>query len=1021
MEGEINITISGFTCKNMDFQEIHSSYNPPLSFSMGLSGVQIGCFGKWSTFSVVWPHLPEHGGINAALGQTTLDLALTMLQDASGLASGSTLDNFKMNVVITALNFTGDFSKVLKPLTEAVKVILEEEFSIQLKKVMKAAVEVDLPKLLLEVNNKIRPYLKPVPPDTPPPVPPGSMDLSKNGLIHVLDFFLNHKLGPQGVNRLVQIFTKGHNAINHPNITNLNFTIVDKPSIGKVVFGITGIYLGGLDTWSEFDLLSPSEKYNLNSATSMDSLVFNMTFYINITTAGHASGGGTLQEKAVFSMVLEHNHLQASMQLALQEAFLQSMSGNQFVSMGCLSTAVESVNFTQLLVNTTVRELALVPLEGSFERDLDKAIDDFLSLFIFGFNPAIPAFLNGIIGGPLRHELNNVLAEYFAEGKSDTCPAPHTGPSINELTLVAPMMGAFIAFLMISFLAVYFSRPKGSATASISVTKNSFHSGNATPTFYGSSTSDSAKMNSIFKTQLVDVNNNLGSSAMMFSTEKTPLISATDADAYISSDFLPALIVHPKIHRILRYGMLLLLCINIAFFIMSNTNVAASVYMVISMGGHSTTLPDLFEFSLANSVRDMWTAGVYPLSLMIALFSGCWPYVKLLLMIFCWVMPPHLLSEKRRETLLRVLDALGKWSLIDSFVMVLMLVAFRFHIPVPNDPTTSFDVYVGAHIGMMFFALATMLSLVLSHICLYLHRFVTAEHKVLALPLEEKEALRCHRFRLSNRLARFTCLGQAVLPIFIVVALGSLLAGAIIPSFQFVFKGAAALALRLLNQKSSTDYSLINLGMLMPSSSENPDDPLIRFLQATFFIFALAMPVANLLSLVVLWLTPLTLRAQHRLFVMVEVFNAWSGLDVFVLAIIGSLLELQRFAQFIVGDHCDGINAILKHFDKVLDGDDVCFDVVSSLLNGCWVLFSAALITISCSVIVMQTCHSALEERTLAVSRKHNIPSVNADDEELNGPGHNKANSDHGDGCSCCGKTSLLCFYLGLVNSEYEV
>lgn len=42
-------------------------------------------------------------------------------------------------------------------------------------------------------------------------------------------------------------------------------------------------------------------------------------------------------------------------------------------------------------------------------------------------------------------------------------------------------------------------------------------------------------------------------------------------------------------------------------------------------------------------------AGVWPLSLLIAGFSGAWPYTKLLLMFVAWVIPVKFLSVKRRE------------------------------------------------------------------------------------------------------------------------------------------------------------------------------------------------------------------------------------------------------------------------------------------------------------------------------------------------------------------------------------
>jgi hypothetical protein len=47
----------------------------------------------------------------------------------------------------------------------------------------------------------------------------------------------------------------------------------------------------------------------------------------------------------------------------------------------------------------------------------------------------------------------------------------------------------------------------------------------------------------------------------------------------------------------------------------------------------------------------MWDAGVYPLSVLIAVLSGAWPYLKLLLIGACWVCP---LQVKRRETILQV-------------------------------------------------------------------------------------------------------------------------------------------------------------------------------------------------------------------------------------------------------------------------------------------------------------------------------------------------------------------------------
>ena len=71
---------------------------------------------------------------------------------------------------------------------------------------------------------------------------------------------------------------------------------------------------------------------------------------------------------------------------------------------------------------------------------------------------------------------------------------------------------------------------------------------------------------------------------------------------------------------------------------------------------------------------------VYLLAVVIAGFSGAWPYVKLALLAACWTTPARTMPLRRRQRLLLWLEALGKWSLIDTFVLVMMMVAFKFHL-----------------------------------------------------------------------------------------------------------------------------------------------------------------------------------------------------------------------------------------------------------------------------------------------------------------------------------------------------
>jgi hypothetical protein len=53
--------------------------------------------------------------------------------------------------------------------------------------------------------------------------------------------------------------------------------------------------------------------------------------------------------------------------------------------------------------------------------------------------------------------------------------------------------------------------------------------------------------------------------------------------------------------------------------------------------------------------------------------------------LFLWVVPPNWISFKRRGSTLQWLDILGKWSIIDVFVLLMTLASFRLSIDSPDN------------------------------------------------------------------------------------------------------------------------------------------------------------------------------------------------------------------------------------------------------------------------------------------------------------------------------------------------
>ena len=138
----------------------------------------------------------------------------------------------------------------------------------------------------------------------------------------------------------------------------------------------------------------------------------------------------------------------------------------------------------------------------------------------------------------------------------------------------------------------------------------------------------------------------------------------------------------------------------------------------------------------------------------------------------------------------------------------------------------------------------------------------------------------------------------------------------------------------------------------------------IRWIEVTYYIFALGMPFMCMGAMLILWMVKLTVKQQVLLFVFAEIANAWSAIEVFVISIGCSILQISQFAAFIIGDKCDAINSVLEeYFDEKLDGDDVCFDVIATLGPQCSYLFIGALMSTLTSWILLKFGHHAIDER----------------------------------------------------------
>eukprot|EP01064_Diplonema_japonicum_P027650 TRINITY_DN4040_c0_g1_i1.p1 TRINITY_DN4040_c0_g1~~TRINITY_DN4040_c0_g1_i1.p1 ORF type:complete len:1313 (+),score=263.84 TRINITY_DN4040_c0_g1_i1:87-3941(+) len=447
------------------------------------------------------------------------------------------------------------------------------------------------------------------------------------------------------------------------------------------------------------------------------------------------------------------------------------------------------------------------------------------------------------------------------------------------------------------------------------------------------------------------------------------------------------LVLHPALPAWFRWGVVFILFGTVALFLTSNTppqGVGAVVRARLWLAGSLIKINNLFTYALANTIRDMWNGAVYPLSIIVLVFSGMWPYTKMAILIWAWCVPPCVVSPATRGKILQAVDFLGKWSLIDSFMVVMMMVAFRMHILLPPDqqylPPKFFvlDVVVTPYWGLFGFMTAAIMALVINHIMVMANRhcidydesggksggwFEDASAKF--SDERVKLCLHCDEDEDKNKMW-WRSAGVVGL---LVLSLSLLIAGVSVNIFTFEIEGLAAWALNLQGAGTSqSEYSII--GLANGVMSQAPLTNLLGeylYLVIGFMLFTVVLPIAQILALLSLWLLPLTLKEQKMLFVANEVIAAWCCLEVFIVVLIAVLMEIGKFAGFLIGNSCIPINAamanILHPLGYMTDVDDTCFTVKAVLVEGCWILFAAAIASNVAYLVAWKYAEHLIESR----------------------------------------------------------
>ncbi|KAJ9463584.1 hypothetical protein DIPPA_06283 [Diplonema papillatum] len=446
-----------------------------------------------------------------------------------------------------------------------------------------------------------------------------------------------------------------------------------------------------------------------------------------------------------------------------------------------------------------------------------------------------------------------------------------------------------------------------------------------------------------------------------------------------NADDLP-LVLHPSVSGWIRWGVPVFLAATAVVFLTANLLLGAAANAEVAIEATEKRMENLFTYALGSTCRDMWNAEVYYLAVMVAVFSGVWPYVKLSALVWGWVVPPSALSGARRGQLFKALDYTGKWSLMDAMLMILMMASFRVHYVMPTGDVKffSFDLVVEPGWGVYGFLTGAIMSLVVTHLMVIAHRNAQKHDETNGASsswfedadmakADERVVLATHGW--AGATTQQSKMRAGAVIALMLMSLVFLILGATVKTFSFEYEGLAAYALQMSKPGSQrSEFSLLELATSATGQHDVQSyDFGLWYIAVVFVLFTFVAPILQVVGLIALWVAPLTLKEQKYLLFFNEVIAAWCALEVFVFVVVVTAVQIEQFSEYVIGDDCATIDWMLEEYVQPMgylrEIEPTCFRAKAELLAGCWILFWAAVVSVASYLVSWQAAAGVIQHR----------------------------------------------------------
>ena len=474
-----------------------------------------------------------------------------------------------------------------------------------------------------------------------------------------------------------------------------------------------------------------------------------------------------------------------------------------------------------------------------------------------------------------------------------------------------------------------------------------------------------------------------------------------------SSDMsLKPMCMSANIPRIIRILIPVGILMNILLFISSHLSNFAAVDLNIQIDLLHNSVTRIFEFSVLKLAFGMWSSGSKFLAMIVFFFAILWPYIKQITMLILWLIAPSKMGLSRQGYIFQLLEAIGKWQMIDTFVFVISFGILRLSFTSMDEYKLFPDLFYDIELAIvpLWGLYANFMGQIFSQIILravisyhqeitvnskkevnskVYHPIKSLEEDSPAFPFEPSfdvencspdevsqdslaklelsdidskvcKTLRQHIFKFRWQKKEESLKVRRGVDILIGFAcmfvIGLIYLGTCLPSFSVGLLGVLGIAIEAGEnfEHRAPLYSLFDiLGFILVEGRflNSPGMFFGLISIATFFLTTLVItPCLQAGSIFFLWFLPSISSSKIRLKKMIHAFQAWQYGEVYVFAIFMTTWQLGGVLKFMLGPYCQSLDSTFSSLVNMgfLSEADECFYGETSMHSAVYCLFLAS-------------------------------------------------------------------------------